>query len=112
MIRPDTESRRRGWRVPALIALAAWLVIELLFIGQTMHTDAFDFWRAIKFTVPRTAMWLFFAPLAVVLAFWFPFERGHLAPAFAVHIVACVVLVISAHQTFFSFAGASGHGPV
>jgi len=86
MSRPDNESRTRRLRVPALIALGAWLVIELLFIGQAMHMDAMDFWQAIKVTVPRTATWLFFAPLAVLLAFWFPFERGHLAPAFAVHI--------------------------
>jgi len=102
----------RRWRVPALIALGAWLVIELLFVGQAMHVDAFDFWQAIKVTVPRTAMWLLFAPLAVVLAFWFPFERGHLASAFAVHIVACVFLVTSAHHTFFSSADAGSHGAV
>ena len=112
MSRPDTESRMRRWRVPALIALGAWLVIELLFIGQAMHVDAFDFWQAIKVTVPRTVMWLFFAPLAVVLAFWFPFERGHLAPALAVHIAACVFLVTSAHHNFFSFADAGSPGAV
>ena len=110
MSRPYTESRWRRWRVPALIALGAWLVIELLFIGQAMHVDAVGFWQAIKVTVPRTAMWLMFAPLAVVLGFWFPFERGHLARAFAVHIVACVILVISAHHTFFSFVDAETHG--
>jgi len=110
MLRPDSESWARRWRVPALIALGAWLVIELLFIGQAMHVDAFNFWEAIKVTVPRTAMWLLFAPLAVVLGFWFPFERGRLAPAFAVHIVACVILVTSAHHTFFSFADAESHG--
>ena len=71
MSRPDTKSRMLRWRVPVLIALGAWLVIELLFIGQAMHVDAFDFWQAIKVTVPRTVMWLFFAPLAVVLGFWF-----------------------------------------
>jgi signal transduction histidine kinase len=100
----------RRWRVPALIALGAWLVIELLFIGQAMHMDAFDFWQAIKVTVPRTAMWLFFSPLAVILAFCFPFERGHLAPAFAIHLAACVLLVTFAHHTFFSFADAGNHG--
>jgi hypothetical protein len=110
MSRPDTESRMLRWRVPGLIALGAWLVIELLFIGQAMHVDAFDFRQAIKVTVPRTVMWLFFAPLAVVLAFWFPFERGHLAPAFAVHLAACVLLLTSAHHTLFSFADAASHG--
>jgi len=112
MIRPDTESRLGRWLVPALIALGAWLVIELLFIGQAMHVDAFDFWQAIKVTVPRTVMWLFFAPLAVVLAFWFPFERGRLAPAVAVHIAASAFLVSSAYQTFLNFMNAEGHGGV
>src|SRR5436190_1107310 len=112
MIGQDTESRWRRWCVPALIALSAWLVIELLFIGQTMHVEAFDFWQSIKVTVPRTAMWLLFAPLAVILGFWFPFERGRLALAFAVHIVACIILLSSAHHNFFSFANAEGHGAV
>jgi two-component sensor histidine kinase len=111
MIRSDTESRVRRWRTPALIALGAWLIIELLFIGQAMHMDAFDFWEAIKGTVPRTAMWLFFAPLAVILAFWFPFERGRLASAFAVHIAAAVLLVSAAHHTVHSFAAGGSHGP-
>jgi hypothetical protein len=100
------------WLVPALIALGAWLVIELLFIGQAMHVDAFDFWQAIKVTVPRTVMWLFFAPLAVVLAFWFPFERGRLVSAFAVHIAAAVLIVSSAYQTFLNFMHSESHGGV
>jgi two-component system LytT family sensor kinase len=110
MIRQDPESRWRRWRIPALIALSAWLVIELLFIGQSMHVEAVDLWQAIKVTVPRTAMWLLFAPLAVVLGFWFPFERGRLSLAFAVHIVACVILVTSAHHNFFSFSETGSHG--
>ena len=37
----DDLSRSRRWGAPALIALVAWLVIELLLIGQAMHLDAF-----------------------------------------------------------------------
>src|SRR5688572_3078485 len=48
MNRPQAISRWRRWRTPALIALGAWLVIEVLFIGQAMHVDAFDLWGAIK----------------------------------------------------------------
>ena len=99
---PDAASRARRWRVPVLIALGAWLVIELLFVGQAMHVDEFDLWQALKLTVPRTVMWLFFAPLAVALAFWFPLERGRWAPGLAVHFVACFLLLNAAHHTIFS----------
>jgi two-component sensor histidine kinase len=98
----DAASWARRWRAPALIALGAWLVIELLFIGQAMHMDESDLWQAIKFTVPRTAMWLFFAPLAVALAFWFPLERGRLAPGIAVHLAACFLLLNAAHHTLYN----------
>jgi two-component system, LytTR family, sensor kinase len=106
MTRPDKPPRSHDWRTPALIALAAWLVIELLFIGQVMHVDSFDLWAAIKLTLPRTAIWLVFAPVAVLLAFWFPLERGRLARSLAVHLAACVLLMVAAHRVFFSFAGA------
>src|SRR5712675_572381 len=108
MNRPDATAHPRRWRVPALIALGAWLVIELLFIGQAMHVDEFDLWQAIRLTVPRTVMWLFFAPLAVALAFWFPLERGKWVPGVAVHLAACFLLVTAAHRTMFDHTDA-GH---
>ena len=108
---PDATPHPRRWLAPALITLGAWLVIELLFIGQAMHVDSFDLWEAVKLTLSRTVMWLFFAPLAVALAFWFPLERGRLARNLAVHLAACVLLMLAVHRTIFSFAGAENSSP-
>ena len=42
MNRPDAVFPSRRWCAPALIALGAWLAIEILFVGQAMHLDSFD----------------------------------------------------------------------
>lgn len=105
MNRPDTISPLREWRTPAAIALATWLVIELLFVGQVMHTDSSDLWEAIKIAFVRSAMWLVFSPLAVGLAFLFPLERGRLVRSGMVHLAACALLLAASHHTMLSFAG-------
>jgi two-component sensor histidine kinase len=102
--RHNAPSRFR-WRAPALIALSAWLVIQLLFMGQAMHMDSFDLWEAINFALPRSAMWMVFAPLAVALAFWFPLERGHLARSLVVHLAACAFLIVASHRMLLHFEG-------
>lgn len=104
MNRPDIATQIRYWRTPAVIALAAWLTIVLLFIGQMMHTESSDLWHAIRITLPRTAMWIVFAPLAVTLAFLFPLERGHILRNSVVHLSACVFLMAASHHTLLSFA--------
>src|SRR5262245_56206960 len=104
MNRAETTSGLRGWRAPVLIALAAWLVIQLLFIGQAMHVESSDLWETIKVTVPRSVVWLVFAPLAVWLAFRFPLERGRLAMSLTVHLAACAILVIASHRMLVNFA--------
>jgi len=104
MNRSDLLSRR-GWRTPAAIALAAWLVIELLLIGQVMHADAFTLWDALKITLPRSAMWLVFAPLAVGLVFYFPLERGHFLRGGAAHLAACTLLLLGSHHAVSNFTG-------
>src|SRR5258708_25590059 len=112
MNRADATPRPRRWlRAPALIAMGAWLVIELLFIGQAIHMDSVDLWEAIQLTLPRTVMWLVFAPLAVALAFWFPLERGRLARSVAIHLAACVLLMAAVHRVFFGFAGTGSRSP-
>src|SRR5690348_2998289 len=95
--------RQHGWRTPAAIALAAWLVIELLLIGQAMHTDSFSLWEAIKTTLPRSAMWLIFAPLAVGLVFFFPLERGRMWRSGAAHLGAIALLLVGSHHAVRSF---------
>ena len=100
--------RQHGWRTPAAIALAAWLVIELLLIGQAMHADSFSLWGAIKTTLPRSALWLLLAPLAVGLVFFFPLERGRLLRNGAAHLAACALLLVGSHRAMRSF-GMSPH---
>src|SRR5215472_7205314 len=74
------------WRVPALIALGAWLVIELLLVGVTMHLIWLDLAGTIKVTLPMSLVWLVFAPLSVWLGFRFPLERGRVASSLGVHV--------------------------
>lgn len=103
--RPDAISSLRQWRTPAAIALAAWLVIELLFVGQALHTGSSGLWEAIKIAFLRSAMWLVFAPLAVSLAFLFPLERGRLVRNSMVHLAACALLLAGSHHAMLSLAG-------
>ena len=72
MNRPEAESPPSGWKVPATIALGAWLVIELVFIGQAMHLTSYDMPGAVKLALPLSLVWLIFAPLAAWLALRFP----------------------------------------
>lgn len=104
MNRTDDPSPSQRWLAPALIALVAWLVIELLLIGQAMHLDAFDVPGAIKLTLPRSLVWLVFAPLAAWLAFSFPLERGSLARNLGAHLAACAALMIASHWAFYNIA--------
>ena len=105
MNRANATFRPRDWRAPVLIALGAWLVIELLLIGQAMHVESFDLVGAIKLTLPRSAMWLVFAPLAVGLAFCFPLERGRLVRSSAVHLAAGALLMVASHRAISRFTG-------
>ena len=102
MNRPDANSPSRRWRTPALVALGAWLAIEVLF---TLHAETLDALEAMKLILPRLLVWLIFAPLAVWLAFRFPLERGRLAWSLAVHLTACVVLVVVGYFALVNFVG-------
>jgi hypothetical protein len=103
MNRPDAASPSRRWRTPALIALGAWLAIEVLFLVQAMHVDSFDVLQAVRITHARSLLWVVFAPLAVWLAFRFPLERGRLTQNLAVHLAACAVLVAGSHFVHLDF---------
>jgi hypothetical protein len=106
------------WRVPALIALGAWLVIELLLVGVTMHLVWLDLAGTIKVTLPMSLVWLVFAPLSVWLGFRFPLERGRVASSLGVHVAACLVLLVTSHWALWKFSrmpvgssGSAAHGP-
>ena len=69
-----------------------------------MHLGWFDLPQAIKVTLPRSLVWLVFAPLSVWLGFGFPLERGRLAWSLAAHLSACVVLIIAGHLSLQTFS--------
>jgi hypothetical protein len=90
-------------------------VIQVLFIGQAMHMDSTNVFEAVKMTLPRSLVWLVFAPLAVWLSFQFPIERGKLARSLAMHLAACAVLVAASHWVLHYLAepanSGAAHGP-
>lgn len=102
MNQPDANSSSRHWRTPVLVALGAWFAIEVLF---TLHVETLDVLEAMKIALPRLLVWLFFAPLAVWLAFRFPLERGRLAWSLPVHLTACVLLVVAGYFALVNFVG-------
>lgn len=103
MNRPPETRGSRDWRTPVAIAIAACLIIELLFVGQVMHTDSLDLWQTLKVSLQRSAMWFFFAPLSVALAFLFPFERGRILRSGVVHLAACALLLATSHHAMRKF---------
>jgi two-component system, LytTR family, sensor kinase len=107
MNRSDAARHFSRLRAPALIAVSAWIIIELLFIVQAMHVDSFDVSDAVKLTLPRSLVWLVFAPLAVWLAFRFPLERAQLFRSLAAHLAACVLLVMASHRALLVSVSAS-----
>jgi signal transduction histidine kinase len=114
MNRPEAVSHPSGWKVPALIALGAWLVIELVFIGQAMHLTSYDMPAALKLALPRSLVLLIFAPLAAWLAFRFPLEPGRASRNVLIHLAACTILVIASYRALFHIAmvhGAMQGGP-
>jgi two-component system LytT family sensor kinase len=95
-------------RTCALLSLGAWLVIVTLLIVQAMHVVAFSFTAAARISLPQSTIWVVFAPLAVVLAFRFPFESGRLAFSILVHFIACAAVVLTSHWTFLNLPSAVG----
>jgi signal transduction histidine kinase len=86
----------RGWLVPALIVLAAWLALIVLFTAQPMLASSLELSEALKLTLPLWVAWIVFAPLTVLLAFRFPLERGRLVLGLTVHVLACATIVMAA----------------
>ena len=95
-----------------MIALGAWLVIELVFIGQAMQLSSFGLLGAIQLALPRSFVWVIFAPLATWLGFRFPLERGHIRQNVMLHLAACVVLLIASHWALYHIASVVSHGAV
>ena len=102
---PAARSPRR-WLVPAVIVLASWLVLGGLFCAQPILSGSLDLGDAIQLSLPMWRTWLAFAPMAVILAFLFPFEHGRWGRAILVHSAACLLVVFATQ----SFSGRSEGG--
>jgi signal transduction histidine kinase len=96
MARSGLSIASRRWLVPALIVLAAWLALMVLFTAQPMLANSLELSEALKQTLPLWVGWILFAPLTVLLAFRFRLERGQLFSSLIVHAVACGVFVLAA----------------
>jgi len=112
---PNTSKPTRDQRAPVLIALGAWLALGLLFTAQAMMLGSLDVLAALRVSLPMWLVWLVFAPLAVWLAFRFPFERRRLALGVAGHFVLCGVLVLTnqwlPNRRFTTAEGGPAGGP-
>lgn len=95
---PDTSPLARDWRVPALIALGAWLALGVLFTAQAMLLGSLEVLEALRISLPMWLVWLVVATLAVWLAFQFPLERRRLALNVAAHLAVCAVLVLTSRS--------------
>ena len=98
MTHSESPTPFRGWLAPALIVLAAWLALFVLFTAQPMLASSLELADALKLTLPLWVAWILFAPLTVLLAFRFPLEKGRLAFSLVVHVVACAAMVVAAQS--------------
>lgn len=111
MKRPDASSPSHGWRTLAIIAGGAWLALGVLFTAQAMLMGSLDILAAVKVALPMWLVWLVFAPLTVWLAFRFSLERGRLALSLAVHLVACIILVMASQWVLNQLTAAADGRP-
>ena len=91
-------------RASLWLSLVAWLALGVFFIGQAMLIGSFDFETAVRITAPFWLVWGLFAPVAVALAFRFPFERRGWLAGLAVHVVACGLLLVASRWADTTFS--------
>lgn len=110
---PTSTSRAwRPWLAPALIVLAAWLVLGVLFTLQPILGGSLELSEAIQITLPLWLTWAVFAPITVVLAFRFPLERGRLIQGLVIHLITCALAAATTQTMARRFAPATrGLGP-
>jgi len=87
-----------------LIVVSAWLLLGVLFSVPAMLIGSFSALEAVKFVLPMWLGWAIFAPVVVILSFLFPFERVRLPLSLAVHLVACVGVVLASQWIFLHLA--------
>lgn len=111
LVNATVSSSRHRWRVPVLIALAAWLALGVLFTAQAMLLGSLDILPAVKVALPLWLVWLVFAPLTVWLTFQFSLERGRLALSLAIHLAACAFLIFVSQWMLNHLTTAAGRPP-
>jgi two-component system, LytTR family, sensor kinase len=94
----------RRYLTPAMIAFGAWFLLGVLFTVPAMLVGSLSVPEAVKFAMPMWLGWAVFAPAVVMLAFCFPLERVRLALSLAVHLAACVAVVLASQWIFLHLA--------
>lgn len=100
---PPPASAPGGWRAPVLVGLTAWLALGLFFVAQAMLIGSHDLEVAVRLALPSWLVWGLFAPVAVTLAFRFPFERRRWLGGLAVHLAACGLLMAASRWADTTF---------
>ncbi len=84
----------RKWFPPLLLLAALWLVLVILFAGQFIIAGSQEWEEAVERSVGFWLVWLPLLPLTAWLARRFPLERRRPVLSIAVHLVACVAVVL------------------
>ncbi len=86
-----------------LVGLTAWLALGLFFVAQAMLIGSHDLDVAVRLALPSWLVWGVFAPVAVTLAFRFPFERRRWLGGLAAHLAACGLLMAASRWADTTF---------
>jgi len=75
--------------------LGLWGALVLLFAGPLALPGRISWREALNFGVSFWALWLVFLPTVAWLSFRFPFERRRLVRNVGVHLLACLLMVVT-----------------
>lgn len=84
----------KKWLPPLLLLAALWLVLVVLFAGQFIIAGAVEWEDSAERSIQFWLVWLPLLPLTAWLARRFPLERRRPVVSIAVHLVACVAVVL------------------
>lgn len=97
-----TSGNRRIVRNVAIAAtaLGLWGALVLLFAAPLALSSSVSWRQTIKFGAYFWSLWLFFLPAVAWFAFRFPLERRSLLRNLALHLLACLFLVLATRISF------------
>lgn len=97
---PQPAWSRWWWK--AILLLAAWAALGILFTLQFVLVASLDWREAMAISLPFWVTWAPLLPTVVWLAFRFPLEQGKWSTSVPAHLLGCVAVVavglVSARQ--------------